>query len=63
MLTDRPDRNAANAMQAINETAIAFVARSADDGRAGGDSVDLEMPYCCHEVRCLSLAFSWPPVT
>ena len=36
--------------QALDETAIAFTAWSPDDGLSGGDRVDLEMPYCCHEV-------------
>ena len=36
--------------QALDETAIAFTAWSPDDGLSGGDSVDLEMPFCCHEV-------------
>ena len=39
-----------NTLQAMDESAIAFTARSADDGLSGGDRVDLDMPYCCHEV-------------
>ena len=39
-----------NTLQAMDETAIAFTARSPDDGLSGGDRVDLDMPYCCHEV-------------